>query len=209
MSVSEGQYVARLLTAADSGEMARAQNMRHGYFVQKKAWVESDAENTDRETDRYDGLADHLAVFDGERMLAYVRVLPWLNPVGFMLERDFRCLMHETAIQALDREHGREISRLVLAPDISPDAVLPVSELLFKLLYRSCRSDGANNLYAVIEPAWLRRFNNCFKLSFRALGRVYRFPDGTRAVAAGAHMEELERSLLAADPLKLAWYQRP
>lgn len=200
-------YAARIVSDPCSEEMLACWRLRHRYFVVERGWEGCRATEPEREADCYDVTCQHLAVFQGDKPVAYLRALPWHEGLGFMLERDFRCLLSSEALGGLHKESSLEISRLVLAPDLSPAAVLPVTELLFKALYRLCRESEVEHLYAVLEPGWLRRFTRCFHLPFQALGIAQRFPDGTRAVAAYAHLRELERSLQAVDPQKLRWYQ--
>jgi N-acyl-L-homoserine lactone synthetase len=105
------------------------------------------------------------------------------------------------------RSASLEISRLVLAPDLTGAAGLEVTELLFKLLYQFCRAHHYEHLYAVLEAGWIRRFRHCFQLPFHPLGPSVKFPDGTRTVAAHAAISDLERTLRERNPDKLDWYQ--
>ena len=199
--------IVRGIDSCDRTEMGTFHKLRYGYFVEEKKWVAPCGETPYCERDGYDAACLHLAVFQGDHPVAYLRALPWHEGLGFMLERDFRCLLSDEALAGLHKKSSLEISRLVLAPALPPAAVLPVTELLFKALYRLCRESEIEHLYAVLEPGWLRRFTRCFHLPFQAIGAAQRFPDGTRAVAAYAHLRELERSLQAVDPQKLRWYQ--
>ena len=206
----EGELVARTISqSCDAVSLYR--RLRYEYFVVQKQWVKSDLPvlGEGHESDKYDPLAHHFGVFEGGNLLGYLRALSWSEEHGFMLEHDFRCLLCDETVTALHRKHSLEISRLVLALGLSPDSVLRVTELLFKLLYQFSRQNEVEHLYAVVEPAWLRRFQRCFHLPFRAMGVAHRFPDGTRAVAAHASLSDLEESLRTADPLKLLWYRKP
>lgn len=206
--ISDGKaYCVRLIETGDTKASRAYQRLRFEYFVRQRQWIAPEAEHSSLESDCYDSFAHHLGIFQGGVLVAYLRALPWHTEIGFMLEHDFHCLISDEASAALHRKQSWEISRLVLAPSLPADAVLRVTELLFKLLYQSCRQHKVEHLYAVVEPGWLRRFQRCFHLPFQALGAAQRFPDGTRAVAAYARISDLEHSLLAVNPLKLDWYR--
>lgn len=205
--LDHGTLKARRIETTDTLAVSQSRQLRHRYFVETKNWVMPNSNDAAGESDHYDDFAYHLGIFENGKLLAYLRALPWGEERGFMLEHDFRCLLSDEALADLHRTQSWEISRLVLAPDLSPDAVMPVTELLFKLLYQLGLQHQIERLYAVVEPGWLRRFQRCFHLPFRALGSSHRFPDGTRAVAAHASLRDLESSLQEADPLKLHWYQ--
>jgi len=188
--------------------MAAIQGLRYRYFVTHKKWITRHSLTPGYETDRYDSDSHHLAVFEEERLLGYLRALPWGEDTGFMLDHEFRCLVPDEEFSNLHRQNSLEISRLVLTPDLSADVSFLVTELLFKLLYYCCLEQQIEHLYAVVEVGWLRRFKSCFHLPFQPLGASQRFPDGTRTVAIHAGVRELEQSLRAAVPQKLRWYQQ-
>lgn len=202
-----GCFTARLIDVSNSDEVSNSQRLRYGYFCLSRGWAQGDSTTEGHDIDRYDEACHHLGVFQGGELLAYLRALPWHESLGFMLEDDFRCLVPDAQIKGMHRQTGLEISRLVLAPGLSTDTNLQVTELLFKLLYQFCLEHRFEHLYAVLEAGWIRRFSRCFNLSFSALGKPHRFPDGTRTVAAHASLRELEASLNLIAPEKLRWYQ--
>lgn len=206
-NVESISHRARVSHPSDEVELSACYRLRYDYFVVQKQWIEQRSNDLQSECDDFDPYCHHLGVFEGAKLLGYLRALPWSEEHGFMLEHDFRCLLCDKELAGIYRTHSLEISRLVLAPGLSPDTTLRVTELLFKLLYQFSRQNEVEHLYAVIEPAWLRRFQRCFHLPFQAMGKTYRFPDGTRAVAAHACISDLEESLQTIAPLKMRWYQ--
>ena len=182
--------------------------LRHEYFVRQRGWVTPDSARPGLEVDAYDGHCHHLAVFEGGRPLAYLRVLPWRPHVGFMLEREFAALLPEKYLQVLPREGAVELSRLVCCSGLraAKDAPHPL-ELLLKELYHLALEQGIGRFYVVVEEAWLKPFARRFGLAFTPLGPARTMPDGTCTVAAVATLAELQAGILRRWPDKYEWYQ--
>jgi N-acyl-L-homoserine lactone synthetase len=211
LAVGENGFCARLIEAADHVSVEAFERLRYGYFVQQRGWVAEDAYCPGRESDGYDASSHHLAAFKDERLVAYLRVLPWRLEPGFMLEREFRCLLPPEIEPQLRRQNAVELTRLVIAPrsDLELREVPEASELLFKLFYRLALRCGWEHLYIVVEQGWLPLFSRRFGLRFEPLGCPQTFPDGTRTVAAQARVTDLEAGLAQSRPNKLDWYREP
>jgi N-acyl-L-homoserine lactone synthetase len=202
---------ARQINLSEPNEVTAFQELRYDYFVRQRGWVTPDPDLPLREADAYDAFAHHLAVFKGDLVVAYVRVLPGNSPCGFMLEREFHSLLPATGPTIEMSKHSIELSRLVVAPP----PILPISEmravteLLFKLLYWMSLHLDWQDYYIVVEQDWISVFNRRFHLPFQPLGQPFIFPDGTRTVAAHARVADLESALACSAPHKLAWYRSP
>ncbi len=210
----EGAYCARLISTADTLAFQACLQLRYGYFVQQRRWVGPRAECPGQEWDRYDPHALHLAVYDSDNLIAYLRVLPYREEVGFMLDDEFQCLIASQPASLLERPRTEdvELSRLVcqhqpLRSHSGKDQFHPV-ELLLKLLYHVALNRGFEQFYIVVEENWLRPFARRFGLRFRVLDEPYTFPDGTRTVAASATLRELEAAMECFCRDKHAWYQQ-
>jgi len=208
LAVVEGSYVARLVASGNEQEVNAYQQLRHGYFVCRKGWVKEDVQRPGHETDRYDAYAQHLAVFQGEHMLAYLRVLPWREGVGYMLEHEFMCLLD--GVEGLNLIHtgAVELSRLVLAPCLSGRSVYRVVEVLLKLLYHLSLAQQIQHYYIVVEEQWIEAFPRRFYLPFQTLGNRHVFPDGTATVAGYTTRIVLEQAVASSDPAKFRWYRQ-
>jgi N-acyl-L-homoserine lactone synthetase len=88
--------------------------LRHSYFVSTRGWATCNGSR--EETDHYDPFCQHLAVFQNDHILAYLRLLLWQPTTGFMLEHDFACLLSDEERTSLIHGHSAELSRLVIAP---------------------------------------------------------------------------------------------
>ncbi len=217
-SVMDSNFRFLLLSGGDI-EISDCFRLRYAYFVQERAWVRANAETPGLERDDYDPHALHLGVWQGDRVAAYLRLLPFDPQVGFMIDRDLGALLTQEERQALPRENAVEISRLVCrmaqgqAGKSGQDGQgrcqlhdpRPI-ELLFKQLYRVSLERGFTRFYIVVEAGWLRLFARRFGVSFRPIGQPHRFPDGTRTVAATATLEELEAGMRGYSEAKFHWY---
>ncbi len=206
----EGGFVARLVDVTQSCEVTAFQRLRYDYFVRQRGWVVDDPLSPGCEVDRYDAWAQHLAVFDGGQIVAYLRVQPWQAEYGWMLEHEFLCLLPSSPATPLLHHNAVELTRLVIAnaPLLPRREARLVTELLFKLLYQISLHHGWEQLYIVVEQAWLPIFRRRFGLAFEPLGCPCVFPDGTVTVAAHAGISDLEIGLRQHDPEKLHWYQQ-
>lgn len=202
--------IARVINRAKDEDVRAYQTLRYEYFVLRKGWVGDDPFQPGRETDRYDSYCHHLGVFQGPHLIAYLRVLPWQPDPGFMLEHEFRDLMFEDAAKSLRQEGAVEISRLIVAPPPGSgrSETAALAELLFKLVYSLGKRLGWAAYYIVLEEAWLRVLNRRFNLPFVPLGVPHVYPDGTRTLAAFAHCDALEQSMLETSPDKYRWYHQ-
>lgn len=209
LSLTAGEFVARLIDCGDEDEVRAYQNLRYEWFVRRKGWVDDDPAHLGRETDHYDPYCHHLGVFQGPHLVAYLRVLPWQTNTGLMLQHEFQDLIAEDAAEELGQEGAVEVSRLVVAPPPGNGGseTVALAELLFKLAYRLGKHLGWTGYYIVLEEAWLRILNRRFGVAFATLGAPQTYADGTRTVAAYAHCDTLEQSMLATSPDKYRWYR--
>jgi N-acyl-L-homoserine lactone synthetase len=202
-------YHAQVVSPSDSSLFAACLRLRYDYFVREKGWVKENKEFPGHEQDRYDPFCLHLAVFEGTEPVAYLRVLPHITGLGFMLDHDFARLLSDEARNSLYRDGAIELSRLVcranLFRTIRRGHSHPV-ELLFRELYSQSKQRGFAHFYAVVEEAWLKPFCARFCFPFHALEAPYTFPDGTRAVVASATVADIETNLQKHSPQKWAWY---
>lgn len=211
--IEDGLYNAQIVTAQEERLQAACLRLRYGYFVRQRGWVTDDPAMGGRESDAYDDHAFHLAVFDREEALAYLRVLPAEAPCGFMLEHEFSSLLNSHPQNCRESipsrsAHAVELSRLVYRPLKSQDrqaGAHPV-ELLLKLLYRLALERGIQLFYIVVEERWLKPFARRFGLLFTPLGTPHVFPDGTRTVAAVATLAQLQDSMRQHSATKFNWY---
>ena len=207
-TVVEDPYIARLL-APDDAALLLCWQLRYRYFVRERGWVLPTELYPDEERDRYDQHAWHLAVWEDDQVVAYLRVLPWRADVGFMLEDDFQTLMPASTCKALPRQNAVELSRLVCCPQsaVSKESGAPHAlELLLKLLYHLALREGIEQFHIVVEAAWLKPFARRFGLPFTPLGEVQVLAGGTRTIAATATLGELQTAMLRRWPDKYAWY---
>lgn len=211
LAVRGNGFCARSIDGRDPLQAAAFQRLRYGYFVRQRRWVAEDTNCPGHESDCYDVSSFHLGVFKGERLVAYMRTLPWQPGCGFMLEHEFRLLLPEEANFQLVHRNAVELTRLVVAPhtELALRDVPQVSELLFRLFYQVAQRRGWEQLYIVVEPHWLPLFARRFGFRFEPLSHSYTFPDGTRTVAAQARLADLEAGLAEKCPDKLRWYQEP
>ena len=207
----EHNLLACVIGRNENDRIRAFQALRHGYFVRERKWVTENAERPGEEADRYDGHCLHLGVFREERLLAYLRMLPWIPEVGFMLDHEFKALLSEQDRISLPREGSAEVSRLVVSGEngffAGPQEKRQALELLFKLLYRLSLARGYRRLYVEVETGWLAAFRRTFRLPFEPIGRPCRFPDGTETAAACADLADLEDYLRQRAPERLEWYR--
>ena len=173
-NVDEGPYTARLLAEGDK-ELMLCWRLRYRYFVEQRGWVAPDPCHPQLEYDGYDPFAWHLAVFEAEEIVAYLRVLPWRPEVGFMLETEFSSLLSPSTGRALPRIGAVELSRLVCCPQTaakgeqgSPHAL----ELLLKLLYHLALSTGyRGSFHIVVEIRLAQAFRSSLWFALHSVGR--------------------------------------
>jgi N-acyl-L-homoserine lactone synthetase len=207
-------YEAKLVVAPDFVSSIASHRLRHNYFVKERGWVSPDPDNPELEVDCYDLFCFHLAVFeqaenagDEPHIAAYLRVLPWQEETGFMLQHEFSCLLPKN--YPLITSNSVELSRFVIAPYIKARGTAvtqKVIELLLKLLYRLSLQQEWDAYYIVVEESWLTAFVRRYALPFTPVGEPFTFPDGTKTIAAVAYRSEMEESVRRSDPAKHAWY---
>lgn len=194
-----------------SEEIEACLRLRYAYFVEQRGWVRADEATPGIERDHYDPHCLHLGVWDEVGLTAYLRVLPFKSEVGFMLDRELCCLLHDHEREALPRENAVELSRLVVRPNVAlyaaPDQAHPV-ELLLRELYRVAKERDLTRFYIVVEQNWLQPFTRRFGLPFQTIGTPHLFPDATQTVAATATLAELEAGMRRHSAAKYAWYQQ-
>lgn len=204
-------FVARPITASEGDEFTSHFHLRHDYFVADRGWVRPDVAHPFCETDEYDSHCHHLGVFENEKLVAYLRVLPSTAACGFMLDHEFRCLLSEAEHTELPRQHAVELSRLVVAPDATVVSQArrnrQIMELLLKLLYKLSLTEHYEHFYIEVEASWLQPFMRRYGLPFTPLGAPYIFPDGTETVLAHATLENLERAVRDRSLAKYEWYR--
>lgn len=189
-----GALVARQIQAHEAHELSECFRLRYDYFVRQRGWVATDSAS-DEERDHYDDRALHLAVFSGEEVKAYLRLLPHDPVMGFMLDHDFAALLSEREREELPRAGSIEISRLVCRfGKAAGDEIHPM-KLLLRLLHQVSVEQGFERCYIVVEHSWLRPFVRRFGVPFQVVGQPYTFAGGTRTVAATATLVELERAI--------------
>jgi N-acyl-L-homoserine lactone synthetase len=209
-SFTQGGFIARLIDCTNDEEIRAYQSLRYEHFVLRKGWVGADPSRPGRETDRYDSHCHHLGVFEGQHLVAYLRVLPWQDDSGFMLEHEFRDLVPVDAVNGLRREGTVEISRLIVVPPpgTGRSQTAAIAELLFKLVYGLGKRLGWAAYCIVVEEAWLRILNRRFEIPFAPLGEIHTYADGTRTLAAQARCDAAEQSMLETSPDKYGWYRQ-
>ena len=194
LATSTDTLVARRIEADEADVLSCCYRLRHDYFVKQRGWVS--AENAeDEERDRYDVRALHLAVFFGEQVAAYLRVLPHDPDQGFMLDHDFSALLSEAQRAELPRAGAIEISRLVCRWQSARGSEVHPVELLLKLLHDISLDHGFERCYIVVEESWLRPFIRRFGVPFQIVGQPQVFAGGTRTVAATATLAKLVAAL--------------
>jgi len=211
LQFEQGFFVARPVKLTDFAEVIAYQRLRYDYFVLEKGWVPADPQSPQQETDHYDAYAQHLAVFKDGQMVAYLRVLPWQEEIGFMLDHEFSALLSTESQRTFVRHGAAELSRLVppfFPATASSHEVKIVLELLLKLLYHVCREHNITCYYIVVEPSWLKPFARRFGLAFEPIGIPYTFPDGTQAVAAYASLADFEKAVEQHSAEKFRWYRQ-
>lgn len=211
LSLSQGEFQARLINFEDNDEVRGYQTLRYEWFVIRKAWVKEDPNHPGCEIDHYDPYCLHLGVFKDMQLVGYLRVLPWQEHLGLMLQHEFQDLISPEAAPQLAQESNVEISRLVVAPlqGSSRAESAHIAELLFKLLYCLGKRLQWKTYYIVLEEAWLRVLNRRFGIPFAPLGEPYTYPDGTHTLAASASCQAMEEAMLARAPDKYQWYREP
>ena len=194
-----GALVARQIEVHEASVLSQCFRLRYDYFVRQRGWVamNSASENSasGEERDHYDDQALHLAVFSGEEVMAYLRLLPHDPVLGFMLDHDFSALLSEQERNELPRAGAIEISRLVCRfGKATGDEIHPL-HLLLRLLHLISSEQGFERCYIVVEQSWLRPFIRRFGVPFQVVGQPYTFAGGTRTVAATATLTELARAI--------------
>lgn len=186
--------VARQIEAHEEDILSQCFRLRYDYFVRQRGWVALESA-PDEERDHYDDRALHLAVFSGEEVRAYLRILPHDPVLGFMLDHDFAALLSEQERNELPRAGAIEISRLVCRfGKAESDGVHPL-QLLLRLLHQVSVEQGFERSYIVVEHSWLRPFIRRFGVPFQVVGQPHTFAGGTRTVAATATLAELKRAI--------------
>ena len=189
-----GALVARQIEAREASVLSECFRLRYDYFVRQRGWVTMESAS-DEERDHYDDRALHLAVFCGEEVRAYLRLLPHDPLAGFMLDHDFAALLSEREREELPRDGAIEISRLVCRfGKAAGDDIHPL-HLLLRLLHQVSVEQGFERCYIVVEHSWLRPFIRYFGVPFQVVGQPHTFAGGTRTVAATATLAELERAI--------------
>ena len=185
---------ARQVQASEAAVLSRCYQLRHDYFVKQRGWVT--ATNADaEERDGYDDRALHLAVFSGEEVAAYLRVLPHDPGQGFMLDHEFSALLSEHERAELPRAGAIEISRLVCRWQSARQSDIHPLKLLLELLYNFSLEQGFERSYIVVEESWLRPFVRRFGVPFQVIGQPHVFAGGTRTVAATATLTQLATAI--------------
>lgn len=223
ISIGQGEYEARVMSEGSS-EFTACLRLRHTYFCLTRNWAPCN--DSERETDIYDSFSQHLAIFENDHILAYMRLLPWQAKTGFMLEHDFACLLTDEERDSIVHDRSAEISRLVVAntfhvnstgnaeksdqPTSSPNpfAHLDALYLLFRLFFHTARQNDIETFYIVVEPPTLRLLQRKFGIPFVPLGNTYTFPDGTVTQAAFTTLSDTERSIAAKFPERYEWYRQ-
>lgn len=185
--------VVRLLLPEELPEAGR---LRHTFFVEKTGWVRAPGAVEGEELDAYDARAIHHGVFLDGRLLGYMRALRGDEPGGMMLDHDFREALTDDEYARIIRPGSVELSRRVVAPELSVSEAKDVAGLLFKLFYVVCEQERFANLYLVQGPSYgpmLRRF---FGLPMRPLNaQPYTFADGTAVNVDHASIVDLKAGI--------------
>ncbi|BCM94126.1 hypothetical protein IAD21_06029 [Abditibacteriota bacterium] len=184
--------------------------LRYRYFVEERGWVAANPDEPGVERDSYDDEAIHVAVQDGNGIAAYLRMLPFRSETGFMIDSEFSGVLSDEARQNLPRKDSLELSRLVVRSGFQLQSGMQVHplELLFKQFYQESKARGFERFYIVVEPGWIRLFARNFGVVFRVMGQPYTFPDGTKAVAAAATLQELQEGMRRHSTMKWNWYEQ-
>lgn len=162
-----GTLVARQIQVHEESVLSQCFRLRFDYFVRQRGWVT--AKNVSgEERDHYDDRALHLAVFSGEEVMAYLRLLPHDPVLGFMLDHDFAALLSEREREELPRAGAIEISRLVCRFEKAAGDEIHPLQLLLRLLHQVSMEQGFERCYIVVEQSWLRPFIRRFGVPFQA-----------------------------------------
>lgn len=188
--MNPADLVVRGLRPEDLPEAGR---LRHTFFVEKKGWVRGPGRE---ELDAYDARALHFGAFHDGQLVGYMRALRGAEPGGMMLDHDFREALTDAEYARIVRPGSVELSRRVVAPDLSVGQAKEVAGLLFQLFYVACVEERFENLYLVQQPSYgpmLRRF---YGLALRPLNAVpYTFADGTVVNVDHASIADLLRGI--------------
>ena len=185
---------ARQIQSGEEAALSQCYRLRYDYFVKQRGWVTADCYDGE-ERDHYDSRALHLGVFSGEKVVAYLRILPHDDQHGFMLDHDFAALLSDQQREELPRAGAIEISRLVCCWQTVKSSRIHPLELLLELLYNLSSEQGFERCYIVVEERWLRPFVRRFGVPFQIVGQPQVFAGGTRTVAAMATVAQLETAL--------------
>ena len=209
LKITHDGFVAAMIQHSDRATLLKCWRLRHDYFVRQRQWVTPDKSDAELECDEYDEQAQHLAVFQEEQVVGYLRVIERGASCGFMIDHHFRHLVAEENWPLIQQADSIEISRLVISKDSLPGEAKIIFLLLFKLLYQLSLQRDYQHYLIVVEPHWLPLFGRRFGLDFLPIGPVTPFPDGTLTVAAQAAVTGLENVLFHKNPTLLAWFQTP
>lgn len=145
-----GPLVSRVFRYSDAQEMALAWRLRDRVFRQDLQWAVSSADQL--EIDDLDSIAIHLGVWDGQTLVAYLRLLNCAGPT--LLGRSFPQLGEQPTTADV-----WEVSRF--AAESGHHRRAEASRMLVSAGLDLGRELGAETLIAVTEPAFERYLRSC------------------------------------------------
>ncbi|WP_243359584.1 acyl-homoserine-lactone synthase [Fundidesulfovibrio terrae] len=204
--ISEDQFSARSID--DDEEMLKGYRLRHEVFAESLRWVP--VRNDGLECDAYDDDAVHFGVFEGPRLLAYLRVIK--PGRRFMVESDFRSMVGPHYTIRKDSRTG-EMSRLCLSPYAKQlmraenFGYNSIQMMLHKCVYHWCNANDIRYLYLAVEKKVYRMMRICGFVC-RPIGDPVVMPDGVEAVAAILDLREFDELNSRKNPKMYQWFSQ-
>lgn len=204
LNFEERGFLIKELTSDD--EKKQAYQLRHDIFCKELKWVpESEIA---LETDAFDEDAVFLGVLNGyNQLIAFIRIIKPEKP--FMLEEVFSFLVSPE--HKIRKENDTaELSRLCIIPEARNHGAQGnfntgmISMLLYKGIYRWCRSKGIKYLYYEVDYKFYKLLCQQGFLC-EVIGTPHIMPDGVLATAAILDWEKFETVNGETRPELLKW----
>lgn len=201
----EEKYVVKIIQQGSS-EVDFVYRLRYQIFSESLGWVPANEHKMER--DSYDEKSIFYGVFDGAKLLAFIRLTPF--PHNFMVEHEFKSLVSDSHVIRKEPDTA-ETSRVCVAPEArallidNKGNAISIVMMLFKAVYSWCRQNNVRYIYTVVEARMLR-FLQRKGFPCRLIGTPCRMEDGVTAAAVSMDWQEFEVINRIKRPLIMDWF---
>ncbi|GMR05024.1 MAG: hypothetical protein BMS9Abin23_0948 [Thermodesulfobacteriota bacterium] len=199
---TEDNFLIKTLSTHE--EVEAAFHLRHKVFSEELKWVPASQDGI--ETDRYDGFAKYIGVFDfNQQLVGHARLI--LSPHPFMIEKEFACML--TGDESINKgADAAEITRLCVRKEDRQNRYLTkISQLLYKGIYLWSIMSEVRHLLMVVEKRYFRLLRlNGFPVE--AYNNFLTMPDGVKAAVIRLDWRNFENKAQEYKPDFLEWISK-